>query len=126
MKRGIFGILLLLLLFFGGLAESRSVRRDLTPIAYSVEQASQAVQKGDTEKTAALAEKARAAWENFEVKYSSLTQQQDVWTINILWDEVQVFLESGETVHCSAACAELKNLLRAMLRDQQLSIQSLL
>ena len=126
MKRGIFGVILLLLLFFGGLLESRSVHRDLAPIAYGMEQASHAVRMGDTKKAAALTGKARAAWEVFETKYSSLTQQQDVWEIDSLWDEVQVFLESGETVHCSAACAELKNHLRAMLQNQQLSIHSLL
>lgn len=126
MKRGTFGILLLLLLLFAGLLESRSVRRDFSPIAYGMEQASQAVRRGDTKKAAALTGQARAAWEDFRAKYSSLTQQQDVWEIDSLWDEVQVFLESGETVHCSAACAELKNHLQAMLRSQQLSLHSLL
>ena len=126
MKRGSFGVVLLAGLFFLSLTEARSVRQDLTPVAAYMEQASQTVLRGDIEKTAALTGQARAAWEAWRLKYSSLTQQQEVWEIDRLWEEVEVFLTAGETVHCSAACAELKNQVQALMEDQQLSLHNLL
>ena len=126
MKRGVFGILLLILILFLGLTQMRDSRSNLKPIAADMELASQAVLQGDIKKAAALTDRARAAWEDYRLKFSSLSQQQAVRSVDSLYDEVKVFLIAGETVHCSATCEVLKNQLLALLEDQQLNLLNLL
>ena len=126
MKRGLFGAILLVLLLAGGLLQRTAAREELSPIAADMDRASQAVLRGDLTKTAALTASSRAAWEQYRLKYSCLTEQQEIRSIDCLFDEAEVFLTAGEKVHCSAACAELKNLLQALKEDQSLSIPHLL
>ena len=126
MKRGVFGVILLVLIFFLGLTQMRDSRKELRPIAADMELASQAVLQGDLKKAAALTDGARAAWEDIRLKFSCLSQQQAVRSIDSLYDEVRVFLIAGEAVHCGAACEALKNQLRALQDDQQLDLLNLL
>ena len=126
MKRGFFGIFLLLLLLFGGLSQGRSARRDLKPIADTMMLAGQAALEENWEQTAALTEKARAAWESCISKFSCLAPQQSVREISALYEEVEIFLKAEEGGHCSAACSMLKNQLLALLEDQALNLQNLL
>ena len=126
MKRGLFGCLLLIVLLSAGLTELKATRQLLKPIVSHAELASQTVLQGDFEKTAALTEKARAAWEKTRGRFSFLNEQEAVREIDRLYDEAEVFLRSGEKIHCSAAFASLKNQLQALLEDQQLSLPNLL
>lgn len=126
MKRGAFGCILLIALFFFSLTGIRTAHQELSPIARRMDMASEAALQSDWQKTAALTREARAAWEDYRFKYSCLSQQEDVREIDGLYDEVQVFLKAGESVHCSAACAALKNQLLGLLEDQKLSFPSLL
>ena len=125
MKRGIFGCLMLLVLLLWGFRQMGQVRQELTPIIGNMELASQTILQEDYKKTAALTDGARAAWEDYRLKYSCLSSQQQVRRIDSLYDEVRVFLVAGETIHCSAACAELKNQLLALREDQSLSLPNL-
>ena len=125
MKRGVFGCVLLVFLLLLSLTLMRQVRRDLRPIAGDMELASEAVLREDFEKTAALTDGARTAWKEYRLRYSCLSPQQQVRQIDSLYDEVRVFLTAGETVHCSAACEELKNQLLALMEDQQLNLPNL-
>ena len=125
MKRGIFGCVLLGLLLAFSLQISRQARKEILPIAGEMSQAQEAILREDYKKTAALTDGARAAWEKYRAKYSSLGDQQQIRNIDSLYDEVKVFLTAGETVHCSAACAELKNQLLALLEDQKVNIPNL-
>ena len=126
MKRGLIGGILMVLLLFAGLTEMKTVRRELNPMADTMEQAAQAVLRGVYKKTAALTAKARAAWEDSHFRFSCLSHQQAVRQIDGLYDEVEVFLQAKEKVHCSAACQALKNQLRALLEDQKLDLPNLL
>ena len=126
MKRGTFGAVLLAALFFLCLSEMRFARRELKPMAGQIRQAAEAAALGDYEKTAALTEKAGAAWEKCRGKFSCLSQQQAVRDIDGLYDEVRVFLLAKEQVHCAAACENLKNHLLALLEDQKLCFANLL
>ena len=126
MKRGFFGIFLLLLLFFGGLSQGRSARQNLKPIAQTMSLAGQAALEEDWEKTAALTGKARTAWESYTLKFSCLAQQQSVREITALYEEVEIFLKAEEGGHCSAACSMVKNQLLALLEDQALNLENLL
>ena len=126
MKRGTFGILLLILLFFAGLSSMRSVREEIRPIAGNMELAAQAALREDYGQTAALTEKARTAWNENHLKFSLLSDQATVRTIDSLYDEVEVFLKAEEKVHCSAACQALKNQLQALMEEQNLSLPILL
>ena len=125
MKRGLFGVILLLCLIFGGLHQIRQVRKDLSPIIGDMELAAQAILQEQDQKTAALTDGARAAWEQYRTKYSCLNDQQQVRQIDSLYDEVMVFLTAKERVHCSAACMALKNQLLALQEDQSLNLPNL-
>lgn len=126
MKRGVFGIVLLTAIFFGGLWAGKSARQDLNQAADAMDLAARAVLQGDIEKTAALTLKVRTAWDDNRLKYSILSDQQQVREIDSLLDEAEVFLVAGERVHCGSTCAVIKNRLKSLLEDQQLQLHILL
>lgn len=126
MKRGILGIFLLVFLFGISLLEAISAARQLRPIEDQLAEASQTALREDTEKTADLTGTARSAWGDYRLKFSCFSQQDAVREIDSLFAQADVFLRSGEMVHCSAACIELKNQLQALLEDQIPNLPSLL
>ena len=94
MKRGIFGCVLLALLLAFSLQISRQTGRELLPMAGELALAQEAILREDYKKTAALTDGARAAWEQYRAKYSSLGDQQQIRNIDSLYDEVRVFLKT--------------------------------
>ena len=126
MKRGFFGPILLAVILTVSLLIGAAAKKELAPIAGDVDLASETVLQEQWQKTAALTEKSRAAWNEIRMKFSCLSQQQAVREIDSLYDQVEVFLNAEEAVHCSATCADLKNHLQALLEEQKLCLSNLL
>lgn len=126
MKRGVFGILLLLVIFAGSFLYSFLVKNQICPLIENLEQASQAVLREDLKETAALTEKVSAAWEDYRLKFSCFSHQNSVREIDSLMSEIKVFYTAGELTLCRAACVQLKNQMQALLEDQLPCFRSLL
>ena len=126
MKRGTFGVIVLLALFAGSFTAMNTVRSQLSPVISRMELASRAAGEGDLQKTAALTEEARAAWETYRLKFSCLSPQESVREIDSLYERVRVYGEAEEPAHCRETCTILKNRLEALLEDQLLTLKNLL
>ena len=126
MKRGIFGICLLIGLLALGIAAMLTAKHQLTPIEEDLGQVSQAALHGDWQKTAALTGKARAAWEDCRDLFSCFAQQEEIHEIDRLYDQLEIYAVAGEKRLCSSIAAQLRNLTKELQEDQLLNLPHLL
>ncbi len=126
MKRGTFGVILLLVILIGSLLCSLMVRNQIGSLTEDLERAAQAALRKDYKETAALTEKVSTAWKKYRMKFSCLSHQDAVREIDSLFAQMEVFQSTEEAACCSAACVMLKNQLQALLEDQLPCFHSLL
>lgn len=123
MKRGVFGVCLLAGLLLLGLLVTAYAARRLDPIADDLELALQAADLGQGQKAAALADKARAAWEDCRNVFSCLSQQEDIHRI----DRLYVQLENCSRLEAYGdLCRMLRDLTQELREDQTLRLPHLL
>ncbi len=126
MKRGMFGmgilaVLLILCLIFMGTAAV--LPREICQNLY---EAADTALLGDWEKTAALTEEARAAWEDIRLFYRCITYQDQIQEIDSLFSQLTAYERAQDGGTCGATCLSLADETRALGEDQLLTLWNLL
>ncbi len=114
MKRVVFGVVLLAVLFMGGIAAQNRMAAIHGYSANLLEQAGREAQAEDWEAAQTLFYRARRNWKdnyNFTAALADHTPMEDVES---LYAQLEVFAENRETLHFSALCMETAARLEAM------------
>ncbi len=108
------GICLLAVFLILGVFVAFSMDAAAAPIAQQLEQASQDALSGDMEKSIALAESAKNGWYDHWKCFAMVADHSPMDEIDGLFSEMEVYARSADSVHFSACCAQLSELVEAM------------
>jgi flagellar biosynthesis/type III secretory pathway M-ring protein FliF/YscJ len=111
----IFGILLTLLF-----------SRIHHPMAQQLREAATAAQAENWEKATALAENARAEWEQYRYLISASADHEPLEQMEYLLDQLEVYAADRQKADFAALCIRLANLAEAMADTQQIRWWNLL
>ncbi len=119
MKRLWLGIGILAVLLAVSCVTSSAMGRIHTPIADDLEAAAAAASREDWEKTKALAERAKARWEQYWYFTATVADHTPMDEIESLFAELEVYLQEQEMPHFSATSRQLAQLAASMADSQK-------
>lgn len=126
MKRLWIGIGVLAVMLAAGIWLTLLFARIHAPMSRDMEQASDAALSGDWEKATALAENARADWEQYRSLIAASADHEPLEQMEYLLDQLRVYARVQNAAHFSALCVRIARLADAMLDSQQISWWSIL
>ena len=113
MKRSLFGFVLLAVLLLSCLGVTALMARLHEPIAETLTQAADLADR-DLTGAVALAEGAKAAWEEAEPLSACFADHNPMEEIDQEFAQLEVFAREGEAMAFAAACGSLAEKLQAM------------
>ena len=113
MKRCLFGFVLLMVLLMLCLGVTALMARLHEPIAEILTQAADLADR-DLDGAVALAEGAKAAWEEAEPLSACFADHNPMEEINQEFAQLEIFAREGEAMAFAAACGSLAEKLQAM------------
>ena len=125
-RRFWYGLGVLLALMILGLWTGWIMEQRQDPITTDLERAAQAAMSGDTDRGAALVEKAEAAWKQTKILTATAADHGPMEEIESLFAQIRVYARAGEWVDFSAYCTRLAQLVAAVGETHKLSWQNLL
>ncbi len=111
------GILVVLLVLSGWV--SFCMDRVHAPIAQALAQAAEAGDQEDWDKAKALAEAAKARWEDYWYFTATVADHNPMDELDSHFAELMVFLETREQPHFSSVCRQLAALARSFADSQK-------
>ena len=114
MKRCWFGLGLLVVLLGASIWVTWHMDHAHAPIASAVEQAAQRALGGDWGNAAALAETARAGWEEGWNISATFADHEPMEEINGLFAQLEIYAQAKDSLGFAAVCAQLQESLKAM------------
>lgn len=126
MKRGWFGAALLLILLGLGIGTSTLMQRFHTPLARSLEQASEYAMEGNWSRAGQIALRTKDSWEEMWHLSATVTDHGPMEEIDALFAQLEVYQDTGDPVHFAAVCAALSRQIEAMGDAHKLSWWNLL
>ena len=126
MKRGFFGLGLLICLLCCGIAVTVSMDRIHTPIAHQLHQASAAAESGNWQEAADIMATAFARWNHSRNLTAAVADHGPMEEIESTFAKAQVLLSQQNTHTFCAVCAELSRQVQAMGEAQGITWQNLL
>lgn len=114
MKRCIFGWVLLAVLLAASLLVTWAMEKWNEPIARELELAAESAIAGSWESATAMAEQAKADWENIQPYAACFADHGPMEEIGDTFAQLGVYGKTGQEVAFAAACAELAEKIQAM------------
>ena len=96
------------------------------PLAQQLREAAAAAQAENWEKATALAENARAEWEQYRYLISASADHEPLEQMEYLLDQLEVYAADRQKADFAALCIRLANLAEAMADTQQIRWWNLL
>ena len=125
-RRFYIGIGILLAMLLLGLFVGWGISRSQEPTAQALEKASQVTDSGDFDTGIRLAKEAKSAWQAGWRGVAAIADHTPMDEIDSLFEEMEVYIRTGEDVHFSACCAQLSSMIRAVSDAHQLNWWNLL
>lgn len=126
MKRGIFGLGILLVFLGLGLWGSYAMSRFHEPVADALEQAAQTALAGDLELAVQDAKAAQAKWERRWNQVAVLADHTPMDEIDAMFARLEIYGQSGNAADFAAHCNQLATLISATAEAHELSWWNLL
>lgn len=126
MKRLWIGVGFLIVMLAVGICLTMLFDRIHTPLSEDLRQASQLALSQDWEKATALAQKARADWQQYRKLIAAVADHEPLEKMEYLLEQLDVYAQRRRTADFSALCVELAALADAMLESQQFTWWSFL
>lgn len=126
MKRIWIGFVLLILLLGTGIALTWSFDRIHTPLADTLEQASQLASRQQWAEACSLVQQAREKWERCRNFTAAVADHEPLEEMDALFYQLDCYKELGWESAFACACMELAQMARAMQESQQLTWWTLL
>lgn len=126
MKRFWIGLLILALLFTGGILICESLRFIHQPIAEDLERAADAALQEDWSTALLLARRASARWYQFHRITAAFADHTPMDEVDGLFAQLPVFAQQRENPHFSSTCRQLSFLAQSMADSHSLSWWNLL
>ena len=126
MKRGIFGLGILLLFLVLGLWGSYAMSRFHEPVSDTLEQAAQTALAGDLELAVQDAKAAQAKWERRWNQVAVLADHTPMDEIDAMFARLEIYGRSGNVADFAAHCNQLAVLISATAEAHELSWWNLL
>ena len=120
------GIIVLAVLLVLGILTMLLFSRIHHPMAQRLRESAAAAQADDWEKATALAEKARAEWEQYRYLISASADHEPLEQMEYLLDQLEVYAADRHKADFAALCIRLANLAEAMADTQQIRWWNLL
>ena len=120
------GIIVLAVLLVLGILTMLLFSRIHHPMAQRLRESAAAAQADDWEKATALAEKARAEWEQYRYLISASADHEPLEQMEYLLDQLEVYAADRQKADFAALCIRLANLAEAMADTQQIRWWNLL
>ena len=120
------GILVLAVMLVSGIWLTALFGRIHRPMALELRKAASAAQAQDWEKATALAEKARADWEQYRYLISASADHEPLEQMEYLLDQLEVYAADRHKADFATLCIRLANLAEAMADTQQIRWWNLL
>ena len=120
------GIIVLAVLLVLGILTMLLFSRIHHPMAQRLRESAAAAQADDWDKATALAEKARAEWEQYRYLISASADHEPLEQMEYLLDQLEVYAADRHKADFAALCIRLANLAEAMADTQQIRWWNLL
>lgn len=120
------GIIVLAVLLVLGILTMLLFSRIHHPMAQQLRESAAAAQAENWEKATALAENARAEWEQYRYLISASADHEPLEQMEYLLDQLEVYAADRQKADFAALCIRLANLAEAMADTQQIRWWNLL
>ena len=120
------GIIVLAVILVLGILTMLLFSRIHHPMAQQLRASAAAAQAENWEKATALAEKARAEWEQYRYLISASADHEPLEQMEYLLDQLEVYAADRQKADFAALCIRLANLAEAMADTQQIRWWNLL
>ena len=121
MKRFFIGVMLLVLLFLGGLLTAGVLHADFEPIAAQLRQASREAEAGNRAQADLLSRLAREKWEASWKRTAVFTDHGPMEQIDGLFAQLEVYRNEGNRAAFSAICLRLALEISELGEDHRLN-----
>ena len=121
MKRFFIGVMLLVLLFLGGLLTAGVLHADFEPIAAQLRQASREAEAGNRAQADLLSRLAREKWEACWKRTAVFTDHGPMEQIDGLFAQLEVYRNEGNRAAFSAICLRLALEISELGEDHRLN-----
>lgn len=108
------GVCLLAVFLILGLFATFSMDSAAIPVAQQLEQAAQEALSGNMKTGISLAESAKAGWYDHWKCFATVSDHSPMDEIDGLFSEMDIYAQAADSVHFSACCAQLSELVEAM------------
>ena len=121
MKRIWIGIVLLGVLFLGGVGTGEFMEQAHNPVARDVQRAGELALQGEWALAQALVKRGQDRWEEKWPVTAAIADHEPMDEIDALFAQLNVYADAKEALAYSAACAHLASLLEAISHSHSLT-----
>ena len=122
MKRGVFGLLLLIVFLGLGLWGSFGMAKVHQPLSQMLESAAETALSGDLDTAATAAKEVQAEWERHWNRVAVLADHTPMDNIDGMFAQLEVFAQAGNHQHFAACCKELASMISATAEAHRLTL----